>query len=390
MSRSTLTALALVLLLFPARGKSAEVEQVPGRWPAQKARAWYDAQPWLVGCNYIPATAINQLEMWQADTFDMETMTRELGWAKDLGFNTLRVYLHDLVWKQDAAGLYQRIDRFLTLCDNNGIKVLFVFFDDCHRPDPVAGVQPPCVKSFHNSGWAKSPARELLMRYHDGKASAEEKAYLKGYVQETMRRFKDDKRVLLWELYNEPGRSAGKRSVPLLMDAWRWAREVNPSQPLCSTAEGSKGKVFIDIARANSDVISFHCYQDKDLPALVAHYAKRARPALCTEYMARPTSTFQVAMPILKKNRVAAINWGFVSGKTGTVWPWSANKGKDVNALRKQKDQVVQPGEAYPEPKLWFHDIYRIDGTPYSKEEIDFIRRMTSSNKNKPERVKTR
>jgi len=97
---------------------------------------------------------------------------------------------------------------------------------------------------------------------------------------------------------------------------------------------------------------------------------------MCTEYMVRPGMPVQKAMPILKKHGVAAINWGFVSGKTGTVWGWKTKKGKNLNELRKQKENILQPGEAFPEPKVWFHDIYRVDGTPYSKDEIDFIKKM--------------
>jgi hypothetical protein len=354
-----------------------QVEEIPGRWSVQKARAWYDEQPWLVGCNYIPATAINQLEMWQAEMFDPETIEKELDWARDLGFNTLRVYLHDLLWGQDAKGLYKRMDQFLKICDRHGMRVLFVFFDDCHCPDPVVGKQPLCLKGVHNSGWAMSPGAELVIRYHNGKATEEEKKRLQGYVQETMRHFQNDKRVLAWELYNEPGRSAGDKSVTLLMDAWKWAREVNPPQPICCTAEGSKVQVYLNIACANSDVISFHSYNDKKLEGRIQAYQETGRPAMCTEYMARNGSTFQTSMPILKKYRVAAINWGFVSGKTGTVWGWKTKKGKNLNELRKQKENILQPGEAFPEPEVWFHDIYRVDGTPYSEDEIDFIKKMT-------------
>ena len=68
----------------------------PPRWTEQAARDWYARQPWLVGGNYIPATAINELEMWQADTFDPQRIDLELGWAEGLGMNTMRVFLHDL------------------------------------------------------------------------------------------------------------------------------------------------------------------------------------------------------------------------------------------------------------------------------------------------------
>jgi hypothetical protein len=74
------------------------------RWPEQKANAWYAQQPWLVGSNYIPKSAINQLEMWQEETFDPIEIDKELTWAEAMGMNTMRVFLHDLLWKQDAAG----------------------------------------------------------------------------------------------------------------------------------------------------------------------------------------------------------------------------------------------------------------------------------------------
>jgi len=367
-------ACIIMTSLMALAGARAEVEAVPGRWSVEKAQEWYQAQPWLVGCNYLPATAINQLEMWQADSFDPKTIETELKWAEDLGFNTLRVYLHDLVWEQDTKGFYKRMDQFLELCDKRGMSVLFVFFDDCHRPDSKIGKQPLPVPEYHNSGWVKSPSTEVMVRYHKGKATQSEVKRLRGYVQKTMERFKNDSRVLAWELYNEPGRSAGDKSAALLQDAWRWAREVAPSQPICSTAEGSVGEIFFEIARVNSDVISFHCYDDKKLEEIIALYEKTGRPALCTEYMARPTSTFEDALPILKKHHIAAYNWGFVSGKFGTVWPWSSRDGKDIYKLR-EEGQLIQPGEAYPEPKVWFHDIYRVDGTPYSQDEIDFIKR---------------
>ena len=83
------------------------------RWSEQKANDWYAQQPWLVGSNYIPKSAINQLEMWQEATFDPAEIDKELGWAEGLGMNTMRVFLHDLLWQQDAPGFRKRIDQFL-------------------------------------------------------------------------------------------------------------------------------------------------------------------------------------------------------------------------------------------------------------------------------------
>lgn len=361
--------------------------EMAGRWSAEKANAWYDAQPWIVGCNYLPATAINQLEMWQAESFDPETMRKELARAQDLGFNTLRVFLHDLVWAQDQQCLYGRMDQFLACCDAHGMRALFVFFDDCHRPFPRLGAQPAPVAEYHNSGWMNSPARDLALDYCNGTASTSDCARLKGYVQETIRHFAADDRVLMWELYNEPGREYqlgsrkeddwfGDRSARLLFNAWQWARQVAPSQPICSSAEGSVGYRNILLAKRNSDVYSFHTYGPAEcVEELCSLYAGEPRPAICTEYMARPYSTFQNTLPILKKHRIGAINWGFIAGKSGTIWPWSSKEGKDISRPWEHY-RTLGPGDAFPEPELWFHDIYRTDGTPFDPAEIEFIKQM--------------
>ncbi|MEM1063522.1 MAG: hypothetical protein AAGJ97_14450, partial [Planctomycetota bacterium] len=196
---------------------AAAVETIPGRWSPERANAWYDAQPWLVGCNYLPATAINQIDMFQASTFDPDTIEKELGWAEGLGFNCLRVYLHDVLWADDPDGLYARMDRFLAMCDRRGIKVLFVLFDDCHWEGATLGEQPPVLAGIHNSGWLKSPGRDVIARYHAGGSPDDEVARLRGYVADTLSRFRDDDRVLAWELWNEPGRSNAKTESATLL-----------------------------------------------------------------------------------------------------------------------------------------------------------------------------
>jgi hypothetical protein len=99
--------IALLILLSGPLTSAAE------RWTPERAHEWYAAQAWLVGCNFAPSTAINQLEMWQAETFDPETIDRELGWAKSIGFNTVRVFLHELPWQEDRVGYFERVDTFL-------------------------------------------------------------------------------------------------------------------------------------------------------------------------------------------------------------------------------------------------------------------------------------
>ena len=407
MNRSKLMLLLAVILSisFVVSAMAADVDAVlkeypvvEGRWSAEKANAWYAQQPWLVGCNYYPATAINQIDMWQASTWDPETIDKELGWAESIGMNTLRVYLHDMVWADDEQGLYKRMDEFLDICQKHGIRPFFVFFDDCHFPNPKLGKQPLPVSKFHNSGWVNCPARDMGIRFALGKASAAEIAQLKGYVQNTIRRFKDDKRVLMWELYNEPGRGRGiddnegkadgnrammgENSNKLVHASWVWAREIDPSQPISSCTAGSVGEGNIAINRSNADVHSIHNYSGpKHLEEIILEYKKDGRPVIVTEWLAR-TRGSKVAdcLPVLKKHNVGAVNWGFVSGESGTIWPWSSRKDRDVNEER-GKGNVVKPGEAFPEPKLWFHDLFRVDGSAFDEKELDVFRELTGVKK---------
>ena len=283
------------------------------------------------------------------------------------------------------------MDQFLDICAKHKIRPMFVFFDDCHSFDAELGKQPLPVPEYHNSGWKTSPRRDLAEAYSKGEASAKDKARLQGYVVKTMEHFKDDKRILMWELYNEPGRGGGAASdlsssrqnkqlgdgsAQLLLDAWTWARQVNPSQPICSTAEGSVGNTNKKLAKINSDIISFHAYNTSKLKRLCEEYSKAGRPAICTEYMARPNSTFQTDLPILKKYKMGAMNWGFVAGKTGCVYPWTSKDGKDLTKLRKKK-VVCKTIKEMPLPKVWFHEIFYPDHTPYDPEEIEVIKTLT-------------
>jgi len=343
------------------------------RWSVDRAREWRDTHGWLVGCNFSPSSAINQLEMWQKDSFDRATLDRELDWAESLGFNSLRVYLHSLAWQQDPKGFLDRMDEFLAMADKHRIGVIFVLFDSCWHPVPATGQQPAPKPHVHNSGWVQDPGAAILQ---DRAAFIR----LKAYIQAVATRFRDDRRIHAWDVWNEPdntndssyGSLEPKNKMdlipPLLEQVFSWLREVNPSQPLTSGVW--KGR-WADEARLsatelvqleNSDVISFHAYgKPDDLIAKIRNLRRYGRPILCTEYMARPAgSNFDPKLGIMKKEGVAAYNWGFVSGKTQTIYPWDSWR-KTYTA----------------EPPVWFHDIFRMDGTPYRKEEVDYIRSIT-------------
>src|SRR6266436_5343437 len=344
------------------------------RWTEKEAADWYAKQPWLVGSNYIPADAINELEMWQADTFDVKRIDQELGWAEAIGLNTMRVFLHDLPWQLDAAGFTKRIELFLQIAAKHHIKPLFVLFDSCWDPEPRLGKQHAPRPGVHNSGWVQSPGAKALQ-------DAAQYPRLEAYVRGVVGAFAKDERVLGWDIWNEPDNGNGgsyaelepknknELVIALLPRAFAWARAAHPTQPLTSGVWkddwavpeklGPGAKIQIEM----SDVISFHSYDKPEVfEKKVLSLQQYHRPILCTEYMARGNgSTFQGTLPIAKKYEVAAINWGLVAGKTQTYLPWDS----------------WQHPYSDREPTIWFHEIFRTDGTPYSTEETAFIKEMT-------------
>lgn len=324
-------------------------------WTAAKAKEWYSHYGWLRGCDFIPHTAINQLEMWQAESFDTAAISTDLGYAESIGLNCMRVFLHHAAWEADKEGFKKRVNTYLDIAHRHGVITMFVFFDDCWNDTYHLGKQPAPKVGVHNSGWLRDPGKLL----YDDPAIVKT---LEAYVKDVLTTFKNDKRILLWDLYNEPGNSSyGNKSLPLLEKIFAWGREVNPSQPLTAGVWNSSLTDLNRYQLANSDVISYHDYNNDTVHAkTIDSLQKYGKPLVCTEYMARLRgSRFDNIMPLLKKNKVVAINWGLVAGKTNTMYAW---------------DTPMPGGE---EPKIWFHDIFRPDGSVFSQKEVDFIKSQT-------------
>jgi Cellulase (glycosyl hydrolase family 5) len=369
-------------LLISVCGATAENSAQPGRavpqksansarWSAEKAKVWYAKQPWLVGSNYIPATASNELEMWQAETFDPKRIDLELGWAEAIGLNTMRVFLHDLLWKQDAAGFTKRLDTFLTIAAKHHIRPMLVLFDSVWDPNPKLGPQAPPRPGVHNSRWLQSPGAKAL-------EDRSEYPRLEAYVKGVAGKFGQDERVLAWDVWNEPDNTNDgnyedpkdkvERVNELLPKVFAWAREAGAQQPLTSGVwmgdwTPEKRSATAKIQLEESDVISFHSYdRPEQFERRILSLQPYGRPLICTEYMARGNgSTFEGSLPIAKKYNVAAINWGLVGGKTQTYLPWDSWK-------KPYTDR---------EPAEWFHEIFRTDGKPYKEEEVELIKKLT-------------
>lgn len=364
----------------PPEPVSLEPHSAPGRWSLDQAAQWYEKQPWLVGSNYIPSNAINQLEMWQEDTFDLKRIDLELSWAKALGMTTMRVFLHDLLWLQDPAGFKSRIDQFLKVTDKYRIRPAFVLFDSCWNPNPHLGQQPDPVPGVHNSGWVQSPGA-------DGLTDQNQYARLEGYVKDIVGAFAHDPRVLMWDVWNEPdnlnldsyGAQEPANKVALVQNllpqVFQWARSANPDQPLTSGIWIGDWSTFLTLNQMqqmqleNSDVITFHNYgTPDDFQQRVTWLSQYNRPLICTEYMARPRSTFNPIMEIAKQNYVGVINWGFVAGKTQTYYPWDSWE---------HPYPPVHFGDPHMDGFEWFHEILNPDGTPYHSNETSYIKQMT-------------
>jgi hypothetical protein len=338
-----------------SRKKGDVMTQAYGtRWEADRAWDWYRSRAWPCGFNYVTSTAINTTELWQGDTFDPDTMDRELGWAQELGFNTCRIFIQYLVWQHDPEGLMNRLERFLQVASKHGISTMFCLFDDCAfaGKQPYLGKQDEPAPGVHNSGWTPSPGHERVV---DRTVWPK----LEDYVTSVVSRFSQDARVVAWDLYNEPGNAnMGDKSLPLLREAFQWARGADPQQPLTT------GIWHPDLAALNeaitelSDILTFHNYSDLGtLKKQVVELREFGYPLVCTEWMARTRdSLFETHLPFLKQERIGCYSWGLVNGKTQTHFPWGWPQGG-------------------PEPDLWFHDIFYADGRPYSEEEIEAIRR---------------
>ena len=318
------------------------------RWSAEKANEWYGKQPWLIGCNFVPSTAVNQLEMWQGDSFDPETINRELGWAALCSLNSVRVFLHDLAWEADPEGFKKRVNTYLGIAQRHGIRTMFVLFDDCWNDNPKVGKQPEPVPGVHNSGWLQSPGKKIV---NDPTSWAR----LERYVRDIVGSFAADRRIIMWDLYNEPGNSGqGEKSLPLLKETFRWARGAKPTQPL-TVGLWFDNKALNDFQLEESDIITFHNYTDaENLSRQLQELKKHGRPVICTEWLRRSVSNVQTHLPILKRENVGCYNWGLVSGKTQTKYPWGSPKGA-------------------PEPEVWFHDLLGKDGTPFDHKEIEIM-----------------
>ena len=359
--KRTIFVLTAAFILAACCGKG-------GQWSEEKANEWYSATDWPVGCDYVPAYAGNQLQMWQSGTWNPEEIDKELGWAEELGFNTVRIFLHHKLWESEKDAFFSHIEEFLRIADSHGISSLVTLFTNGGSEERFTGEDISPVKGIHNSIWAQTPGISIVN-------NPDRWGEMEKYEKDVLRHFGNDKRIIAWCLYNEPENVPACRTLPFMKKAFAWAWETRPSQPLTATVITNpftrKVKYYerfpvITFACENSDIISFHCYDGTEEQQAFLNMLKPFnRPIFCTEYMARTRGcTFQSSLPLFKENKVAAYSFGLVNGATQCHYPW--NEIKDGRKIAFEE-----------EPELWFHDILLPDGPPRYPEEVEFIRSVT-------------
>ena len=339
---------------------------VAERWSEEKANEWYAAQPWPVGCVFMPSYGGTPVEIWGKEYFQPDVLDRELALAEDLGFNAIRLFLCDIVWQEDPKGFMDRLEKTVQLADKHGLRILMTFFTNGGTiKNPYTGPQPQPVPGVHNSVWMSSPGRVVVN-------NPDKWPVIERYLKQVMKEYRKDPRILAWCLYNEPENTKGFDTLPFLKEVYRWAREVNPSQPLTSPiialpTWGSYNKDISDFVLNNSDIISFHCYNAlRDCIRYYDFCSPFGRPILCSEWMARPRgSDYPSILPYFKEKKIGSFSYGLVNGKQQCQYPWNP----------------MEDGKPIPfteEPEVWFHDLFRPDYTPYSEDEVRFIKETLS------------
>ncbi len=358
----------IIFLCLPVLGQPT--------WSQSKTNNWYKNQSLLIGSNYLPKTAINQLEMFQSNTFDLKTIDNELALAQSIGLNTMRVYLHDLLWLEQKNVFLKNLNIFLDLCEKHKIKPVLVLFDSCWDPFPKLGKQHSPVDYLHNSGWVQSPGADIIK---DETQWPKLEKYVKGLITT----YKNDSRILAWDVWNEPDNTNNssygkmeplnkvKQIEKLLPMVFKWAKSINPIQPITSAVwiinetswekeDFSKMSKTEQIQIENSDIISFHCYASPEVfEQKIIELKTHNKPLICTEYLARSNNSTPITyLPIAVKHNVGVINWGFAEGKEGTKYPWES--------WEKSRSSL--------EPTQWHHLLFRKDYTPYITKEIEAIK----------------
>ncbi|MBR3222995.1 MAG: cellulase family glycosylhydrolase [Kiritimatiellae bacterium] len=359
-----------------------------GPWTKEQAWKWYRAQPWMRGCNYMPASAANRVDQWQelGSEERFKEVERELALAESIGFNTLRIIIEEqgfAVWYAEHDGFMERFERYLQIMERHKMRAIVVLGNDCSRPKeiwsfPKTGPQP-CDWGYHGgrkrSQHGSFPGAVGYTCMDD--PGLRERFF--AMCEEVMTKYRADQRIVFWDLWNEPG--SGNRRKPehvaLVRRIFDLAWKINPVHPLAADVwTGHYGMSHDDVnnpqvlAGAMSDIISYHCYDDYEAQVRLLSKLRRfyGRPLVNTEWLARiKHNDVFTAYPLYYVEGVGCTCWGFVAGKYQTYEPWEG--------MWNEIEKGSEIGKSYDMTK-WFHDLYRPSLRPYDPKEIELIKRF--------------
>ena len=356
------------------------------RWSIEKINEWYEKQPWLRGCNFMGSDCANRIDQWQSLGFEERLITadRELALAAETGMNTIRIILEYIVWRDEHDGFMERFERYLATAARHGISCMVVFGNDCMPPKtegwrPLQLGEQPCDWGYHGGRKNSQHGTFNIPGYHLLDEPEEAERHYQ-WVREIITRYKDDPRIIVWDLFNEPGNSnRGSMSLPHMKKFFEIAREIDPIQPLTvgiwafpepMTSVVNLRESLSEIqkyALDNSDLITYHCYGSLERNvAIIKALKKYGRPIVNTEWLARPLgNNVEEMYPLFYSNDIGCYMWGLVAGKYQTYEPW--------NGIwdRYEKD----PNLNWDFTK-WFHDLYRPALRPYNPKEIELMKRI--------------
>lgn len=347
------------------------------KWTKERAWEWYNARTWIRGCNYMSADCANRIDQWQSYGFEerLETTEKELALMAELGYNSVRLILEFIVWDEEHDSFLERFERYISLCSKYGISCMIVLANDCMRPKglEVNSLGEQKVDWGYHGGRKMSQHGKLSGMGHHVLDEPDKAPRYFEMVREIVERYKDDERIIMWNIYNEVGNShRWQVSMPNLKKIFEIVREIDPIQPLtCETFSLGEGEIE-DItevekyALEQSDIISYHNYGTYDINIRIIKKLKRfGRPILCTEWLARCLdNNIQEMFPLFYLEKIGCYNWGFVAGKYQTYEPW--------NSVWENYDE--NPDLKWDFTK-WFHDLYRPNHRPYDPKEIEIIKR---------------
>lgn len=351
------------------------------KWSKEKAWNWYNAQPWIRGCNYMSADCANRIDQWQEYGFEkrFDTTKRELALMADMGYNSIRIIPEFVVWEKEHDGFMCRFERYIQLAAENGMSCMVVLGNDCCPPKEEAlkrlrlgeqhvdwgyhgGRKVSQHGRFEGHGYSVLDDLEFAERYYE-------------FVTEIVKKYKNDSRIIIWDVFNEPGNSGrGMLSLPHFKKFFEIIREINPIQPLtaaiwsCDEGDFDNMPEIERFCLENSDIISYHNYKSYEKNIVeIKRLKKLERPIINTEWLNRCAgNSVELMFPLFYLENIGCYNWGFVAGKYQTYEPWNG-----------VWDEYKENPAAYSDFDFtkWLHDLYRPGHRPYNPREIELIKK---------------